>query len=215
MERQRRLIQHPQTTGVWWLDIALIALSSLGTSILLGCIWGSIAAAIVDPGFTFIGTFLGGCVGLLLSPFFLFSAIRSGVMATAIPLFLMNTVLTIAISGLGGEAGPLLSMLITGIVFVATCVYIGSLGLRTASLHIAGTCNTCGYTYLANEVCSFCPPCGQPRPEDLPPPKCLRCGYDLSGLKVKCCPECGAPMVLPQTTPKSHPVSISNPETTS
>lgn len=202
MERSSRIIQHPKTTGVRWFDTLLMTVSSLGLSILLGALWGMIAAVVVDSYYLFVGAMIGGFAGLLLSPVFLFSSLRSGVFATAAPLVLINAVLAVTAAGLGSEAGPLLAFVTTCIAYIAICMYVGSLRLRTSVLHIAGACDTCGYAYLEHEVCDCCPQCGQPRPEDLPPPTCYRCGYELTGLRKSRCPECGTPVTPPAIAPQ-------------
>lgn len=137
----------------------LTAFVSIGISTLLGGIWGTIAAVVMSPPFPFIGFMMGGFLGLLLSPFFVFSAIRSGIRSTAIPTFILNTTLAVVVTAVGGEVGPLLAMMVTCIVYIATCLRIGSLSLKTHSARMAGKCLNCGYS-LVGLTGNICPECG-------------------------------------------------------
>ena len=196
MERHSRLRYRPKTK-VRRLADALTPLFAIIMSVLLGSLWGTLAAPVSAPSLAFVGTMIGAIMGFLFSPLLVYSTVRAGLWKSVIPIGLANSVVASMVSAMAGEAGPLLALFVTSVLYIVMAIQIGSKRLGADLSHIAGACNICGYTYLANEVRETCPQCGEPRPADLPPPICLRCNYNLTGLTQRCCPECGAPTTSP------------------
>ncbi|MCB9835536.1 MAG: hypothetical protein H6808_02325 [Phycisphaera sp.] len=199
MERHDRLRYRPETKMRRVAD-ALTPLFAIIMSVLLGSLWGTLAALVSEPYFAFVGTMIGAIMGFLFSPLLIYSSVRAGLWKSVIPIGLANSAVAFLVSAMAGEAGPLLALLVTAILYSVMAAQIGSQRLGADLSHIAGACNICGYTYLANEVRDTCPQCGEQRPEYLPPPRCLRCNYNLTGITQRCCPECGAPTTSPYPT---------------
>jgi len=104
-----------------------------------------------------IGFVLGGFIGALTSPVFIFAILS--MTEKNIRLLWLIYVPTVLATLVGAVIGPFAAMVYSVIVYVASCICVGNVVFNQAKIADPDFCEQCGYSLLGLPS-RVCPECG-------------------------------------------------------
>jgi len=152
----------------------------------LGGLYGGVFWSIAyTPTMSAIGVVYGAFAGVAVSAPFVASVLRHGMLISTVCVGTTTLVMT-ALLSLLFKTWAIPASIVFYITISAVCAALPLTRNRlVARLH---ACPSCDYAYSDPRLRS-CPDCAHDL--DAPMPPCEHCGYDMRGLLVDRCPECG------------------------